>query len=138
MGIRGTALGVKQLFAARCSTSTWAQIGPKCRIRCNPKAAFQIVDSSHVLGKFDTKIEAFRSVHAMRARVWLQCVKPGLIGRVKHLRGDPDHQQAWQPWGLSRQCGGYVGRRTMIYRINWGLVAMLLAGAFILALCLRR
>jgi hypothetical protein len=33
---------------------------------------------------------------------------------------------------------GYIGRQSMIYRINWGLVAMLLAGAFILALCLRR
>ncbi|TIN33911.1 MAG: hypothetical protein E5Y10_30290 [Mesorhizobium sp.] len=34
----------------------------------------------------------------------------------------------WQPWRLSRQWRGYVGRRSMIYQINWELVAMLLAG----------
>lgn len=43
------------------------------------------------------------------------------------------------PWALgppSRRWRGYVGRRSMLYRISWELIALLLAAAFILALTL--
>lgn len=40
----------------------------------------------------------------------------------------------WPPGRLSRLWRGYAGRRSMIYRLSWELVALLIAVAFILAL----
>ena len=40
----------------------------------------------------------------------------------------------WKPWRLSRQWRGNAGRPSMIYRIDWEFVVLLIAVSFILAL----
>jgi len=45
-----------------------------------------------------------------------------------------EQRAPWPPGRLSWRWLGYAGRRSMLYRISWELVALLIAVAFILAL----